>query len=304
VTLPSLIVLAAGMSTRYGRPKQLEPVGPAGETLLDYGIFDARRAGFGRVVLIIRRQLEGPMRAHMAAHWPDLEVGYVYQELSAGRTKPWGTAHAVLAAKERVDGPAAVCNADDFYGTDGYRALGAHLVAGPSPDPALVAYRLGDTLSSHGGVSRGVCQTDSRGRLISVVELHDLRAAGGVARGKSPAGTEREVSLDAPVSMNLWGLTPAMLPLLEEGFAGFSRRYRDDPAAEYPIPTAVNEMVTSGAIAVRVLPVGKDWMGITHPDDRAAVADRLRELVRVGRYPSPVALNGSTRAPSEGSATK
>jgi dTDP-glucose pyrophosphorylase len=288
---PALVVLAAGMSTRYGRPKQFEPVGPAGEALLDYDVFDALRAGFGRVILVIRPELESRIRSHVAARWAGMDVRFVFQESEAGRRRPWGTAHAVLAAGGVMDGPFAVCNADDFYGEEAFATLGAHLAPEPEPEPdsALVAYRLGDTLSPHGGVSRAVCETDGSGSLTAVTELRDVRAAGDAARGVDPAGRTRVVPLDAAVSMNLWGFPPAVVPLLEEGFARFAARHRPDPDVEYRLSTAVHDLVTAGRMRLRVLHTKEAWMGITHPGDRDQVAATLRRLVDERRYPSPLA---------------
>jgi dTDP-glucose pyrophosphorylase len=289
VTL-SLVVLAAGMSSRYGRPKQLEPVGPSGETLLDYDLFDALRAGFGPVVLVIRRELEADVRAHVADRWADVDVRYAFQEIDPNRRKPWGTAHAVLAASRVVDAPFAACNADDFYGANAFAALAAHLSAGRGP--SLVAYRMGDTLSPHGGVSRAVCETDGSGALQALTELREVRAADGVARGVDPAGRPREVALEVPVSMNLWGFSAAIVPLLDEGFARFAERHRADQDAEYPLSTAVHDLVTAGRTGVAVLRAGEGWMGITHPGDREPVAARLRTLVGEHRYPSPLSPPG------------
>ena len=286
----SLVVLAAGMSSRYGRPKQLEPVGPSGETLLDYDLFDARRAGFGSVVLVIRRELETDLRAHVANRWAEVDVRYAFQEIDPDRRKPWGTAHAVLAASRVVTPPFAVCNADDFYGASAFAALAAHLAAGRGP--SLVAYRMGDTLSPHGGVSRAVCETDGSGALQALTELREVSAGGGGARGVDPAGRPREVPLDAPVSMNLWGFTAAIVPLLDEGFAGFAARHRLDQDAEYPLSTAIHDLVTTGRTGVAVLRAGEGWMGITHPGDREPVAARLRNLVGEHRYPSPLSPPG------------
>jgi hypothetical protein len=289
----SLVILAAGMSTRYGRLKQLEPVGPSGETLLDYGIFDARRAGFDRVVCVIRREIEEAIRTHLARRWPDVPVDFVYQGLDRGdggavprgRTKPWGTANAILSASGAVAGGFAVSNADDFYGREGYAALATHLghVRGVQ---ALVGYRLEETLSEHGGVSRGICEVDHHGLLRRVVEVHELRRVGPLVRGRTADGAERDYPPDAVASMNLWGFTPAIFPLLREGFSAFLARHGTDPKAEYPISTAVGDLVAGGRVRLRVLPAGAGWMGVTFPADHATVTAGLRGLVASGRYPS------------------
>jgi len=299
------VILAAGLSTRYGRLKQLEPVGPSGEALLDYGIFDARRAGFDRVVLVIRREIEQAVRAHVAIRWGGVAVDYVFQGLErgdgqappAGRTKPWGTAHAVLSAAGSVGEAFAVSNADDFYGREGYAALAAHLT-GTSGEQALVGYRLEDTLSEHGGVSRGICDVSPDGLLREVTEMHDLRRAGAGAhvRGRTADGIERAFPADAVTSMNLWGFTPALVPPLREGYAAFLAAHGDDPRAEYPISTAVGDLVAAGRVRLRVLAAGAGWMGVTFPADHAAVAAGLRGLAAGGRYPP--SLTASTASPN------
>jgi hypothetical protein len=289
----SLVILAAGMSTRYGRLKQLEPVGPSGETLLDYGIFDARRAGFERVVLVIRREIEEAMRAHVAGRWSGVPVDFAFQSLDRGdggavpegRTKPWGTAHAILSAAGAVAEAFAVSNADDFYGFEGYAALAAHL-RGTRGEQALVGYRLEDTLSAHGGVSRGICEVDPAGFLRRITEVHDLRSAGVLVHGRAAGGGERAYPADAVTSMNLWGFTPAIFPALRDGFAAFLAAHGADPKAEYPISTAVGDLVAEGRIRLRVLPVGAGWMGVTFPADHATVAAGLRGLAGGGRYPT------------------
>lgn len=294
---PSLVILAAGISTRYGRLKQLEPVGPAGESLLEYAVHDALRAGFGRVVLVIRRELEAQFRAHLEPRWRGTDLRYAYQELTflvpqaaPARVKPWGTAHAVLAAEALVGGPFAVCNADDFYGADAYAALARHLGrAEAAGEQALIGYALRGTLSAFGGVSRGVCETDAAGCLTRVTEVLEAREQGGVLTGRDGAGAAMTLAPDAVVSMNLWGFTPAIFPLLREGFAAFFGAQGGDAKAEFLISTAVNDLVAAGRIVLRVLPTAEAWMGVTYPDDRAAVVARISALTRAGRYPEPLA---------------
>lgn len=284
------------MSTRYGRLKQLDPVGPSGEALLDYGIFDAMRGGFDRIVLVIRRELEAVFRAHLEARWSELPVDFVHQDLAAGlgthrvpegRSKPWGTAHAVLSAAGALAAVESfgMCNADDFYGARGYAALAAHLRVG-SGEQALVGYRLADTLSAHGGVSRGICEVEPDGLLRGVVEVHELRRDGDAVAGRGPDGTTGRYDPAVPTSMNLWGFTPALFPLLRAGFDAFLARQADDPRAEYPISTAVGDLVEAGALRLRVLPVGRQWMGVTFPEDHDAVSHGLRALAAAGAYPA------------------
>lgn len=279
----TLVVLAAGLGTRFGALKQLAPLGPGGEALLDYAIADARRAGFGRVVMVIRREIDREMRAHVALRWGGTDVAYAYQETDPGRRKPWGTAEALLAAARRLRGPFGVCNADDFYGAEAFAGLGAHLGAGPEPDHALVGYPVRSTLSVHGGVSRAVCEVDREGFLRALTELREVRDAGGVIAGVDPAGEARTVPEGALVSLNLWGFAPGILRLLRDDFAVFRDARRDDADAEFLISTAVDALVRAGAARVRVLPTTAAWMGITHPRDREAVAERLTHVPTLPR---------------------
>jgi UTP-glucose-1-phosphate uridylyltransferase len=298
VTL-SLVVLAAGISTRYGRLKQLEPVGPAGEALLEYAVCDALRAGFGRVVLVIRRELEAQFRAHLEPRWRVTDLRFAYQELTqlplaaaptVARVKPWGTTHAVLAAEPMVEGPFAVCNADDFYGADAYALLADHLRrAATTGEQALIGYPLRGTLSEFGGVSRGLCETDAAGCLTRVTEIFEAREQNDAIVGRDGAGTPITLAPDAVVSMNLWGFTPAIFPLLHERFAGFLGAHGGDARAECLISVEVNDLVAAGRVVLRVLPTAEAWIGVTYPDDRPDVVARLKALTRAGRYPEPLA---------------
>ena len=290
--MPSLIILAAGMSTRYGRLKQLEPVGPSGEALLDYGIHDALRAGFARIVLVVRPEIEAAVRAHCGARWGAVPIAFAHQTLGQvppgvtvppDRVKPWGTAHAVLAAAPLVDGPCAVSNADDFYGSSAYAAVAAHLAANDDAH-ALVGYRLDQTLSEHGGVSRGVCELDGH-RLRGLTEILDIRRDDAHLRGRAADGRLRELRGDALVSMNLWGFRPTVFPVLEEAFRAFLAR----PAAatgEFLLSSTLGDLAAADRLRLHVLPTVEPWMGVTYPDDREPVAARLRALVADGQYPA------------------
>jgi hypothetical protein len=294
---PALVVLAAGVGSRYGGLKQLDPVGPGGAALMDYTIYDALRAGVGRVVLVIRRETEDEIRAHVeAGAGRRAEVQLVHQEIGmvpggfevpADRSKPWGTGHALLAAAPRIDGPFVVANADDFYGRRAVAALGRHLerTAGARPPQwAMVGYRLADTLPETGAVSRALCVRDGDGWLTGLQEIVAIERAGDGARWVDGAGTERREPLDALVSMNLWGFTPELLDHLERGFGAFLAA---GPGArdEYYLPVAVGEAVRAGEARVAVLDAGGRWCGMTSPEDRAATAAVLRELVEAGEYP-------------------
>jgi NDP-sugar pyrophosphorylase family protein len=280
LSAPALVILAAGVGSRFGGPKQLSPVGPSGETLLDYAVYDAVRAGFTRAVLVIREELRAPLQEHVArVIGRALPVDYVEQPVPEGRGKPWGTAHAVLAARDAVgETPFAVCNADDYYGPGGYRLLAEHLTAkaGTPPLHALVGYRLDETLSDHGGVARAVASTGPDGLVARLVEVKDLTAA----------GMQSEFTGAESVSMNLWGFTPDVLPVLEEQFTAFLDAPRRGPDDEFLLSTALGDQVTAGRARLRVLPAPDRWLGMTFAADVEAVRAALAELVRAGTYPA------------------
>lgn len=285
MSAPALVILAAGVGSRFGGPKQLSPVGPSGETLLDYAIHDAMRAGFTRAVLIIREELRDPLRAHIARVIGDaLPVDYVAQGIDAGRAKPWGTGHAVLTARDAVDGPFAVCNADDYYGPGAYRLLAEHLTGEAAratpPVHALVGYRLDATLSEHGGVARAVASCGPDGLLKKLVEVRDVRRVDGKVRGVTAAGQQREFTGDEQTSMNLWGFMPDVFAVLEEQFTAFVASQRA-PEAEFLLSTALDEQVRSGRARLRVLPppASDRWLGMTFAADVPAVRAALAALV-------------------------
>lgn len=298
---PELLVMAAGVGSRFGGLKQVEPVGPAGEKLIDYSIHDALRAGVERVIFVIRREMEADFHALIGARFARrAEVVYAHQELDQvpawfalppGRGKPWGTAHAILAARAAVRAPFLVINADDFYGAAAYARAAACLrePAGDGPQRwCMVGYRLANTLSEHGAVSRGVCEVGDDGLLRGIVERTALVPSDGGAVETGPDGVERRFAGGTPVSMNFWGFRPAIFPLLEERFARFLRERGGDAKAELYIPTAVNELVAAGAATVRVLDTPDPWFGMTYREDREAVAARLRAMAAAGVYPDPL----------------
>ena len=297
---PTLVLLAAGMGSRFGGMKQLAAVGPSGETLMDYSLYDALRAGFTSAAFVIRPEMEEAFREFAARRYGSrLDFTTAHQRLDRvphgivvpeGRVKPWGTAHAVLAAAEAVSGPFAVVNADDFYGAEAYQALAEFLLDAPGdagpPVFGLTGYRIGETLSESGGVNRGVLQVGGDGMLASVEEVHDIVRGPAGLRG-TVAGRERAVADDALVSMNMWGFTPAVFPILERGFHRFHAE-GDAERSEYLIPTVIREAIAAGEARVRVLDPGSAWFGITYPADTAPVSDALRALVRQGAYPTPL----------------
>jgi UTP-glucose-1-phosphate uridylyltransferase len=295
-----LVVLAAGIGSRFGGLKQVQPVGPHGELIIEYSAFDALRAGFGRLVLVIRQDIEADFRATIGRRLEArMDVQYVYQEagdLPAGhplspaqvstRTKPWGTGQAVLAARHAVRSPFAVINADDFYGAAGYRALAAHFAS--TPDYAMVGYPLRQTLSEHGTVSRGLCATDSAGRLRNITELTKIERTPGGARSTEPGGQARELTGDEIVSMNFWGFTPAVFLQLEQLFADFLARNGADPKAEFYLPTALSTLNEREVARIALLRSTDEWFGITYREDLASAQAAVRALVQTGRYPAPL----------------
>jgi hypothetical protein len=301
---PTLLVMAAGMGSRFGGAKQIEPVGPNGETLLDYSVFDAIRAGFDRVVFIIRKDFEAVFRERVGARFEKrVAVDYVFQELDrlpdplwvppAGRTKPWGTGHAVWCAANAVRRPFVVINADDFYGRDAFGGLAKFFATSAKPaagEPArfaMAGYRIADTLSEHGTVSRGVCRVDTQMRLRSIEELTAIEAAGdGSGRAKLPDGSVRALAADTLVSMNCWGFTPAFFPMLEEGLLQFLATRGADAKAEYYLPSAVAEAIHAGRAEAQVVPVRASWFGVTYREDKPRVVAAIAKLIASGEYPA------------------
>lgn len=282
----TLLVLAAGMGSRYGGLKQLDPVGPSGETILDYAVFDAIRAGFGRVVFVIRRDFEGIFREKIGARYADkIEVGYAFQSLDrlpegvvlpAEREKPWGTGHAVWCARDEVPGSFAAINADDFLGRDAFEQL-AGFIAAPDADHAMVGYRLDRTLSEQGSVSRGVCAVDADGLLTEVVE-HTGISHSDVGQGRTFTGQEI-------VSMNCWAFQPSFWDQLDRQFHAFIKRQLNVPKAEFYLPASVSEEIAAGHATVRVRPTTVSWFGVTYREDKPLVEATLAGMVERGEYP-------------------
>lgn len=291
---PTLLVLAAGMGSRYGGLKQIDPVGPAGETIIDYSIYDALRAGFGKLVFIIRKDIEDAFRETIGSRFEKrVAVAYVFQSLDdiparftvpEGRTKPWGTTQAILLAEGAIREPFAAINADDFYGAESYRELARHLTSG-SPDYAMVGFVLRNTLSDFGSVARGVCQVSSGGYLQSIVEMTKVEREGNGARNTDPAGKVARLSGDEPVSMNYWGFTPLVFGQLRERFEKFLEQNASDLKAECYIPNTVGELVAAGNARVKVLHSGDPWFGVTYREDRPRVVESIRRLIAAGLYP-------------------
>ncbi len=293
------------MGSRYGGLKQVDPVGPSGETILDYAVFDAIREGFGRVVFVIRKEFEEAFRTQVAAKYDGrIQVDYVFQSLDAlppgftvpaGREKPWGTGHAVWCARDAITEPFAVIGADDFFGRDAFRQLAAFLSGETSktveattataaeetaPNFAMIGYRLANTLSENGSVSRGVCATGGDGYLEKVVE-HT-----GIRREEVGEGADKKYSGNETVSMNCWAFTPAFFTGLNEQFEAFLEARGSELKSEFYLPEAVSEQVAQGWVTVEVRPTSASWFGVTYREDKPRVQAALSELVARGDYPA------------------
>ena len=294
---PTLLVLAAGMGSRYGGLKQMDGVGPNGEIILDYSVMDAIRAGFGKVVFVIRHSFADQFKARInAEHYGNrIAVEYVYQELDKlpagfsvpeGREKPWGTNHAILMAKDAIHEPFAIINADDFYGRDAFQVMADHLrtLDGKEGSYCMVGYRLENTLSENGTVSRGVCQTDANGLLVGMTERTAIgRTANGIEY-KDTDGSMHPLPADATVSMNLFGFTPDYFAKSEALFVDFLKEHGQELKSEYYIPFAVNTFIADGRATMTVLKTTAQWFGVTYKEDRPMVVDRLKKLHDQGVY--------------------
>ena len=296
---PTLLVLAAGMGSRYGSLKQIDPVGPSGETIIDYSIFDAIRAGFGKVVFIIRKSFEQDFKdifiSKLQAHIP---VEYVFQEIdsipegltiSPERTKPWGTAHAILMAKDVIHEPFAVINGDDFYGSGAFQTMADYLVS-LTPDQqnqySLVGYQVGNTMSENGTVSRGVCLADEQSFLVSVTERTNIQYThGGIAYSDND-GAFVFLKPETLVSMNFWGFTPEYFRQTEPMFVDFVKENNDSLKAEFYIPSAVDSLVGGKKAKVKVLKSNAKWFGVTYKEDKPLVIEKLAQLIKSGVYPA------------------
>jgi len=287
--------MAAGVGSRFGGLKQIEPIGPSGEITVAYSVYDAMRAGFNRVVFIIRRDMEPLFRERIGRYIEkQIRTDYVFQELDmlppgfsvpADRRKPWGTGHAVLCCRESVREPFAVINADDFYGAQAYQALGGFLREERSPtDFAMVGFTLSNTLSEHGTVARGVCNIGADGMLRDVVERTQIARKDGAVK-YAEGDTWIELPADAAVSMNMWGFRPALFDELAPRFERFLRADGTQLKSEFYITMVVGELVREGRARVKVLRSGDSWYGVTYKDDLASVRDAVAGLVREGKYP-------------------
>jgi UTP-glucose-1-phosphate uridylyltransferase len=295
---PTLLILAAGLGSRYGSLKQMDKLGPSGETLLEYSVFDAIRAGFGKIVFVIRRDIEADFKESVLNKLAEkVQVDYVFQELDvlpkgfslpSDRVKPWGTGHAILVAAEKVKEPFAVINADDFYGKGSFKLLADFLI---SPEInsgnvySMVGFRLEKTLSEFGFVSRGVCATDKDFNLLAANEkTHIERTELGIV-SKLIDGNTEILDPQSFVSMNCWGFAPSLFDFLKQGFIEFLEQNIQNPKSEFYIPFMVNELIEKGSVKVKVLKGNDEWFGMTYQQDRELAVGRIRSLIKEGVYP-------------------
>jgi NDP-sugar pyrophosphorylase family protein len=298
---PILVILAAGMGSRYGGLKQMDPIGAGGEVLLDYSVYDALRSGFKKIVFIIRRDFEEDFKRlvlgrmgdgfarDLAFQEPDALIPPELLEESrrAGRTKPWGTAHALLCAAPLIDAPFSVINADDFYGREAFQVMGDYLSAENLDEGAIVPYGLEKTLSPRGTVTRGVCVIED-GLLRAVDEMKSLERQGESIFNTGADGERRELAPGTPVSMNFWGFPPRILPELRRYFDEFLIKSGREPKSECYIPLAADWLIKNGILKIRSLSADSEWFGVTYQEDREAAQKRMAGLTRAGIYPSPL----------------
>lgn len=295
---PTLLLLAAGMGSRYGGLKQLDAMGPAGQTMIDYAVLDAIRAGFGKIVFVIRKDFEAEFREKVGRrHEDQIEVAYAFQALDdlpsgqtipEGRTKPWGTAHAVRAAREVVAEPFAVINADDFYGSAAYAQMAQHLATIDDSDTlalSMVGYVLKNTLSPHGTVNRGICRMKDA-QLQGVEEFTEIGIdADGQLRGAGLDGRRVALEQSAIVSMNFWGFSAALFQPMEKGFEQFLAERGSELKSEYYLPSLVDQLIRDGEASCPVLETDSPWFGVTYPEDKARVVESIAHLTEAGVYP-------------------
>ena len=296
---PTLFILAAGMGSRYGGLKQLDGLGPSGETIMDYSVYDALKAGFGKIVFVIRHDFEQEFREKVVSKYEGhVPVEVVFQDLdnipegftrNPERTKPWGTGHAVLMGKDVINEPFAVINADDYYGRESFEILAQALLdmEGKKGEYCMIGFRIENTLSENGGVSRGLCEVSADGNLTGVTECHGIERKGDklihVLNGE-----EKEFPAGANVSMNMWGFTPDYFGYSEKAFVKFLSKYAGELKGEFYIPTVVNDLIEANEITLAVKETPSKWFGVTYAADREDTVNQFKKLVEEGVYPSPL----------------
>lgn len=298
---PTLVIMAAGMGSRYGGLKQIEPVGPNGEIIMDYSIYDALKANFGKVVFIIKKEIEEAFKQTIGDRISSIiDTAYVYQEVAAyipsnycvpeGRVKPWGTAHAVLCCKDVVDAPFAVINADDFYGSTSFQEIGKYLSEVKDSEDfynyAMIGFQLENTLTEHGTVARGVCTVDYYNYLVDITERTKIKKFGNEAKYTEDGENWIGIPKESTVSMNTWGFTPSIFKELEAGFMKFLEENEANILkAEYFIPSVVDSLIKEGKAKVKVLKSKEQWYGVTYKEDKPMVHEAINKLIKSGIYP-------------------
>lgn len=295
---PTLFILAAGMGSRYGGLKQLDGLGPSGETIMDYSVYDALQAGFGKIVFVIRHSFQKEFKEKVASKYENqIPIEIVFQELddlpngftlNPEREKPWGTNHALIMGKDAISEPFGIINADDFYGRESYQLLAKQLenMAGQRQNYCMIGYLLGNTLSESGSVARGVCEVNEDSYLMKIVERTQIERIDGVPCYKDEDGTWKKLTDTTPVSMNMWGFTPDYFDLSEKNFIDFLEKNRNNPKAEFLIPTLVNELVQKKEIKVKLINTPSNWFGVTYAKDRPEVVQKIQELINDNIYPT------------------
>ena len=296
---PTLLVLAAGMGSRYGGNKQLDEVGPSGETIIDYSIYDAIRAGFGKIIFVIRRDIEEQVKERFVKKLKGkIDVDYVFQEItnlpegvkvSPKRQKPWGTSHAILVTRDKIKEPFGVINADDYYGVESFKILHDFLINDKDPNCySIVGYKLGNTLSDHGHVNRGVCSAGEDGLLQNIAEVRQIEKTHNGAKAPGTDGKELNFTGNEIVSMNLFGFKPSCYDFLNKEFRNFINRSGMDLKSELDIPTSLDIFVKNGDITIRILQSNERWFGVTYREDKPFVVETIRKMIRKGIYPARI----------------
>ena len=292
---PTLLILAAGMGSRYGGLKQIDGIGPNEEPIIEYSIYDAIKTGFGKIVFVIRKEFDEAFRKRFDKFKDKISIEYAYQEVNpivknivtAERLKPWGTSHAVLVAKDLIREPFAVINADDYYGTESYKLISEFLQNECSPSlMAMVGYTLHNTLSKYGTVNRGVCEIDSNNNLIEVIERTKISEQNGVVNFNVGSGNSLgELDRNSSVSMNYWGFHPSIFKEIEKGLHDFMKENSQSATAEYYIPNVITEMIVRGKMNVRVIPTNDNWFGVTYKEDKPMAIKSINKYIEEGVYP-------------------
>lgn len=287
----TLLVMAAGMGSRYGGLKQLDPVGPNNETIIDYSVFDAIRSGFNKVVFIIREEFRADFESQITNKYTDIiKVDFAIQDLSNipfghafpdKREKPWGTGHAILSAAEIINEPFAVINGDDFYGQESFQLISQFYNNKNNTDFSMVVFQLENTLSEFGGVSRGICSSN-KDYILNISETHDIKNT----EGKITSTSDLYLNGSEPVSMNMWGFTPKLFSYLKDGFSKFLKHHSNEISSEYLIPSEINNLIESGKEKVRMLKSNSSWFGVTYKEDKPFVESRILDLIKSKEYPS------------------